>query len=138
MVGWVGGWVAGKAEIITNSAQLGLGLGLSLAITQEAENLTKRLTAIKFLDEQEVIWTQLGRSLQHGMRTENLTIIQQSIKQGYQSFITNMIKSSSGLACSRNLQIEMDTLLLEFQTISNALDNQENHIPTQVDPDEFL
>ena len=25
------GWVAGKAEIITNSAQLGLGLGLSLA-----------------------------------------------------------------------------------------------------------
>ena len=31
MVGWSGGWVAGKAEIITNSAQLGLGLGLSLA-----------------------------------------------------------------------------------------------------------
>ena len=27
------GWVAGKAENITNSAQLGLGLGLSLAIT---------------------------------------------------------------------------------------------------------
>ena len=28
---WVVGWVSGKAEIITNSAQLGLGLGLSLA-----------------------------------------------------------------------------------------------------------
>ena len=27
----MGGWVAGKADIITNSAQLGLGLGLSLA-----------------------------------------------------------------------------------------------------------
>ena len=33
MVGWSGGRVAGKAEIITNSAQLGLGLGLSLAKT---------------------------------------------------------------------------------------------------------
>ena len=29
--GWSGGQVAGKAKIITNSAQLGLGLGLSLA-----------------------------------------------------------------------------------------------------------
>ena len=36
MGGWSGGWsggrVAGKAEIITNSAQLGSELGLSLAI----------------------------------------------------------------------------------------------------------
>ena len=32
MGGWVGGRVAGTAEIITNSAQLGLELGLSLAI----------------------------------------------------------------------------------------------------------
>ena len=68
----------------------------------------------------------------------NLTIIQQSMKQGYQSFVTNITKSSSGLACSRKFQIEMDNLLLEFQTISNALEDQENHIPTQVDPDEFL
>ena len=32
MGGWSGGRVAGKAEIITNSAQLGLELGMSLAI----------------------------------------------------------------------------------------------------------
>ena len=39
MVGRSGGRVAGKAEIITNSAQLGLGLGLSLAIlTQNQAN----------------------------------------------------------------------------------------------------
>ena len=30
--GWVGGWVAGLIENITNSAQLRLGLGLSLVI----------------------------------------------------------------------------------------------------------
>ena len=30
-VGWSGGWVAGLFEIITNSAQLKLELGLSLA-----------------------------------------------------------------------------------------------------------
>ena len=34
--GWVGGWVAGSIEIITNSAQLGLELGLSLANIKES------------------------------------------------------------------------------------------------------
>ena len=93
---------------------------------------------LKFLDEQEVIWTQWGRSLQHGMRTENSSIIQQSMKQGYQSFITSMQKSSNGLATSRIFQVEMDSLLLEFNTISKALDSQENHLSIQPNLEGFF
>ena len=40
VVGWSGDRVAGKAEIITNSAQLGLGLGLSLATFCKRENVS--------------------------------------------------------------------------------------------------
>ena len=37
MVGRSGGRVAGKAKIITNSAQLGLGIGLSLAKLRDVQ-----------------------------------------------------------------------------------------------------
>ena len=43
MVGRSGGRVAGKAEIITNSAQLGLGLGLSLAKVEKLSLLISHL-----------------------------------------------------------------------------------------------
>ena len=54
MVGWSSGLVAGKAEIITNSAQLGLELGLNLAkagdtalvlVTQHYEDGRKEISS---------------------------------------------------------------------------------------------
>ena len=44
--GRAGGWVAGKADIITNSAQLGLELRLSLAKENIIQHIGREVTAL--------------------------------------------------------------------------------------------
>ena len=79
--------------------------------------MAAKLTFIKrvltFLDEQENIWKNWGDKLRHGLTTENETLVNKAMQDGYKSFKDHLSRATN-LTYSKGLKLQLEELDNQF------------------------
>ena len=81
--------------------------------------MAAKLTFIKrvltFLDEQENIWKNWGDKLRHGITTENETLVNKAMQDGYKSFKDHLSRTTTAtLTYSKGLKLQLEELDNQF------------------------
>ena len=86
--------------------------------------VTEKLTIIKnlltFFDEQENIWKYWGTGLRHSLRTENQTLMDNAMLDGYRSFKDHLSQDTT-LTDRPRLRLQFEELELEARNLENQI-----------------